>query len=110
MISFVGDDALRSNIDGWLAVHHASLLDAFRLELVREDLRTGRFHPAFVGLTLLEMHAVHQPLSLKLVQLLATGLNVATLALVVCQLSGSVDRAFLAAAFSVLTLQVRRSV
>lgn len=22
-ISFVGDDALRANIDGWLAVHHA---------------------------------------------------------------------------------------
>jgi len=53
-IPFVGDDALRANIDGWLAVHHRSLLDAFRAELFREDFSNGRFHPLFIALTLLE--------------------------------------------------------
>ena len=107
VISFVGDDALRANIDGWLAVHHATLLDAFRSELIREDLMTGRFHPAFVGWTLLEMHLIHRPFPLKLAQLLAVGLNVATLAFVVHELTGSAKRALAAAACSVLMLQIR---
>jgi hypothetical protein len=106
-ISFVGDDALRANIDGWLAVHHANLLDAFRAELFGEDFSSGRFHPLFIALTLFQMHLVHQPIPLKLAQLFAVGLNVATVAFVVFELTGSASRALVVAVFSVLTLQIR---
>ncbi|HVA33184.1 MAG TPA: hypothetical protein VNG31_03485 [Candidatus Baltobacteraceae bacterium] len=100
-ITFIGDDALRASIDGWLAVHHSGLLAAFQSERLREDLYNGRFHPLFVALTLIEMHLVHQPLPLKLVQLFAVGLNVATLAFVVREILGSASRALLAALFVV---------
>jgi hypothetical protein len=106
-ITFIGDDALRANIDGWIAVHHSGLLAAFQSEVLHEDLYRGRFHPLFVALTLFEMHLVHQPLPLKLAQLFAVGLNVATLAFVVREILGSRPRALLAAFLAVFMLQIR---
>ena len=106
-ITFIGDDALRANVDGWIAVHHSGLLEAFRRELLQEDFFMGRFHPLFVALTLVEMHLVHQPLPLKLAQLIAIGLNVVTLAFAVRELTGSPWRALLAALAAVFTLQIR---
>lgn len=106
-ITFVGDDVFRANIDGWLAIHHANLLDAFRAELFREDLAEGRFHPLFIVLTLVEMHLVHDPFALKAAQLLAVGLNVLTVAFVARMLTYSRSRAVAAAIVAVLMLQLR---
>jgi hypothetical protein len=106
-ITFIGDDALRANIDGWIAIHHSGLVAAFRSEMLHEDLYRGRFHPMFVALTLVEMHLIRQPLPLKIAQLLAIGLNVATLAFVVREILGSTSRALLAAFFAVFMLQIR---
>lgn len=106
-ITFVGDDVFRANIDGWLAIHHSTLLDAFHAELFREDLSKGRFHPLFIILSLVEMHLVHDPPILKALQLLAVGLNVATVAFVAGTLTGSRSRGVVAAILTVVTLQLR---
>jgi len=105
--SFIGDDAFYANVDGWLAAHHTNLLDAFRTELLQEDLRKGRFHPLFVVLSVVQFHFFHDPLPLKIVQVLAIGLNVATVWLLMYELTRNAGRATMAAAFAVLALQLR---
>jgi hypothetical protein len=105
--SFIGDDAFYANIDGWLAAHHGGLFTAFRIELLQEDLRKGRFHPFFVALNVLQFHLFHQPLPLKLGQVIAVGINVGTVGLVTRELTRSATRGLIAAAVAVLTLQMR---
>jgi hypothetical protein len=107
--SFLGDDAFNSYVDGWIAAHHSTLVGAFVAYFWEWDIGRGRFIPLLQILNVLQFHAFHQPLPLKILQAAAIACDVATLYAVVRAFGMSARRSAMACVVAMLTLQIRYS-